>query len=133
MTVFLVGTDSVHTSAALCDYLAGRVGADDTVHAVNSLPGGGDTSSDDARDGEDALNGVAARLGVDATVETHQFVRGDDPATDLLRAADEFAADEIVVGVRRRDPTAKAAFGATARKVLLDADRPVVAVPLTTV
>lgn len=132
MTVFVVGVDSVHTGATLCDYLADRVDEGDAVHAVNSLRGGDATSSDDVRDGEDALNAVASRLGVGATVETHQFVRGNAPATDLLEVADEHGADELVVGVRKRTPAGEVVFGSTAQEVLLNATRPVVAVPLPT-
>ncbi|WP_096390126.1 universal stress protein [Halopenitus persicus] len=128
MTTFLVPTDSVHASAASCDYLANRATAADTVHAVNSLRGGDETSADDVRDGEEALNVVTARL-ADVTVETHQFVRGNEPGEDVLTAAAEFDADEIVLAVGSRSPVGKALFGSVAQRILLDSDRPVVAVP----
>ncbi|WP_280537665.1 universal stress protein [Halopenitus sp. POP-27] len=128
MTTFLCPTNSVHASAASCDYLADRVDADDTVHAVNSLLGGDDTSATDVRDGEEALNVVAVRLAA-ATVETHQFVRGNDPAEDVRAAAESFGADEIVISLRDRSPVEEALFGSVARRILADADRPVVAVP----
>jgi len=130
MTVYVVGVDTVDTSAALCDYLDRRVSDGDTVHAVNSLPGGDRTSVTDTRDGEDAVTAVASRLGAVATVETHQFVRGNDPHEDLLAHAEAVDADELVVGVRKRTPTAKVVFGSTARAVLLNTTRPVVTIPL---
>jgi nucleotide-binding universal stress UspA family protein len=130
VTTYVLGTDTVHTSATLCDYLDGRVGADDIVHAVNSLRGGDDTSAEAARDGEDAVNAVRSRLGATATVETHQFVRGNDPVDDLLAHADAVDADELVIGVRKRTPTRKVVFGSTAQAVLLRTDRPVAVVPL---
>jgi nucleotide-binding universal stress UspA family protein len=130
MTVYVVGTDTVDTSAALCDYLDGRVDAADTVHAVNSLPGGDRTDATDVRDGEDAINVVRSRLGARATVETHQFVRDNAPHEDLLAHADEVDADELVIGVRKRNPTAKVVFGSTAQAVLLRTARPVAVVPL---
>jgi nucleotide-binding universal stress UspA family protein len=131
MTTFVVGTDSVHTSARLCDYLDGRAREGDVVHAANSLPGGDETDADAVRDGEDALNAVSARLGAlpGVAVETHQFVRGNRPHEDLLACAREVDADELVVGVRRRNPTAKVVFGSVAQRVLLNADRPVLVVP----
>lgn len=131
MTVYVMGTDTVDTSAALCDYLDRRLDVDDTVHAVNSLRGGDATKTADVRDGEDAVNVVRSRLGATATVETHQFVRGNDPAEDLLACADDVDADELVIGIRKRNPTAKIVFGSTAQSVLLRSERPVAVVPLT--
>jgi len=131
MTIYVVGTDTVDTSAALCDYLNRRIDAGDTIHAVNSLRGGDATSAEDVRDGEDAINVVQSRLGATATVETHQFVRGNDPAADLLDYADDIDADELVIGVRKRNPTAKVVFGSNAQSLLLRSERPVAVVPLT--
>jgi len=133
MTTFVLGTDTVDTSAALCDYLDGLVGADDRVVAVNSLPGGDATSAGDVRDGEDALNVASVRLSAACTVETHQFVRGNDPAEDLLAAVEAEDADELVLGVRKRNPTAKVVFGSVAQSVLLNANVPMRVVPLETV
>jgi nucleotide-binding universal stress UspA family protein len=133
MTVFVLGTNSVHVSAALCDYLVDRVGPDDEVHAVNSQRGGDETDADDVRDGEDALNAVRSRLGETTTVETRQFVRGNGPAEDVLAYADEVDADEVVLGVRKRNPTAKVVFGSTAQQLLLQSNRPMAVVPLESV
>jgi nucleotide-binding universal stress UspA family protein len=130
MTVYVVGTDTVDTSATLCDYLDGRVDSADTIHAVNSLHGGDRTDATNVRDGEDAIDVVRSRLDARATVETHQFVRGNDPHEDLLAHADAVDADELVIGVRKRNPTAKVVFGSTAQAVLLRTARPVAVVPL---
>jgi len=130
MRTYVLGTDTVDTSAALCDYLDGRLDPEDTVHAVNSLWGGSRTDAETARDGEDAVNVVRSRLGARATVETHQFVRGNDPDEDLLAHAEAVDADELVVGVRKRNPTGKAVFGSTTQSVLLASSRPVAVVPL---
>ncbi|MFA9517575.1 universal stress protein [Halopenitus sp. H-Gu1] len=132
MTTFIVATNSVHASASICDYLDDRLAGDDVVHAVNSLPGGDETTAEDVRDGEEALNVVSVRLVATATVETHQFVRGNDAAEDVLAAADNFEADEIVLAVRKRSAADKLLFGSVAQRVLVDADIPVVAVPRST-
>ena len=129
MTTFVLATNGVHVSATLCDYLDDRLGEEDTVHAVNSQRGGDDTSAEDVRDGEEALNVVSSRLGTIATVETHQFIRGNAPATDVLQFAEGVDADELVIGVRERSPTGKALFGSVAQKLLLNTNRPVVVVP----
>ena len=67
---YLVATDSVHTTAAACDYLEPRLEDDDFVSVV-SVPG------TDERDAEDALNVVNARLAglADITTEHIEFLR----------------------------------------------------------
>ncbi|MFB6256435.1 MAG: universal stress protein, partial [Haloplanus sp.] len=62
MTAYVVGTDTVDTSAALCDYLDRRLDPGETVHAVNSLPGGDDTTTADVAAGDDAVEAVVDRL-----------------------------------------------------------------------
>lgn len=129
MTTFLIPTNSVDSSAAACDYLTDRLAADDSVVAVNSLGGGDETTAEAVRDGKEALNVVDVRLGGIADVETHQFVRGNEPPTDVLKACEEFAPDELVISIRDRSPTGKAVFGSVSQQLLLNANRPVVSVP----
>ena len=131
MTAFVVATDSVHTSAALCDYLVDRVGESDTVHAINSLH---DADADSAaiRDGQDALNAVASRLTAVTSVETEQFTRGNVPAEDILSYSGTIDADEIVIGVRKPSATSKAAIGSVTEQVLLHSDRTMAVVPRET-
>jgi len=129
MTTFVVATNSVHTSAALCDYLVDRVGDEDTVHAINSHPDAESATDEELRDGEDALNAIYARLGAQTTVETRQFVRGNVPAEDILSFADEVDADEIALGVRKPTPTSKVAIGSVTEQVLLHSSRPMAVIP----
>jgi len=126
MTTYVVATDSVHTSAALCDYLVDRVDDGDTVYAINSVH---DEDSEAVRDGQDALNAVASRLAAVTTVETEQFSRGNVPAEDILSYSEEIDADEVVLGVRKPSPTNKAAVGSVTEQVLLHSDRPMAVVP----
>ncbi|AFK20237.2 universal stress protein [Haloferax mediterranei ATCC 33500] len=133
MATYVMGTDSVHTSAEVCDYLSQRIETDDVIHVVNSHQGGDHTDSDDVRDGEDAMNVVGSRLGDTVTIETHQYIRGNDPADDILQCAKEQNADEIVIGVRKRNPTSKIVFGSTAQDVLLNSNIPMAVVPLAKV
>ncbi|WP_256393459.1 universal stress protein [Natronoarchaeum rubrum] len=136
---YLLATDSVHTTAAACDYLQERAGPDDGVRVVHVQADTGERDSSsprstssredagDARDGREALNVATVRLGAVTEVETEQ--RSGSPAVELLAAAAEFDADEIVLGVHGGEPGAESAVGSTARAVLGDADRPVVVVP----
>ncbi|MFW6382703.1 MAG: universal stress protein [Haloferacaceae archaeon] len=129
MVRLLVGTDGVETSERLLDYLVAVVEGDD-VYVVNSLVGGDDTSPDDVRAGEEALALLGDGLADATAVERNQFVRGNEPVEDLLAAAEEWDADEYVIGIRKRSPVGKMVFGSTAQNLLLEADRPVRCVPL---
>jgi len=129
MSRLLVGTDGPETSEHLLDYLSGALGSDDQVCIVSSEPGGDETTSDEMATAEEALDVLEEGLG-EAVAERHQFVRGNEPVEDLLAAADDFDADEYVIGIRKRSPVGKVMFGSTAQTLLIDADRPVRCVPL---
>lgn len=120
---FCLGVDSVHTAAAACDYLSARATEDDVVVGVGVVPPDDPTAE---RDVAEALNVLPVRLPTLA-VETDR--REGDPAAELLAAAADHGADELLVGVRGGDPDATADVGATTRAVLTDADRPVVVLP----
>jgi len=133
--LYVLATNSVRTSDVLCEYLRDRLAPGDAVHAINSQHGGDRSSAADVREGEEALDAVEDALddieGV--TVETHQFVRGNSPAEDVLAYADDVDADEFVIGVRDRSPTAKVVFGSVAQDLLLGANLPLRVVPQETV
>lgn len=126
---YLVATDATETSELLADYLADRVDADDEIYAVNSQVGGDETTSDEIREGEAALETLAEALPKSVLVETHQFVRGNQPEEDVVAHADEVGADELVFTVRDRSPAGKAIFGSTAQRLLLSSDRPMRVIP----
>ena len=128
MTTVLVGTDSVHTTAAACDYLGPRLDSDDTVYLC-SIP----DSQVSERDAGDAANVARTRL-VEPVVEILDFATGaeaDTVTTALLAVADEHDVDELVVGTRRGDTeTAGESPGSTVRQLLAETERPVVVVPV---
>ncbi|MFA9504741.1 universal stress protein [Natrinema thermotolerans] len=122
---YLVGTDSVHTTAAICDYLEERANGDDAVTVVAVAPADDPTAR---RDCEEALNVAPVRLATVGEVETE--VRTGSPVAELRDAATASAADELVVGAHSGDPDATRDLGSTTRGLLADADRPVVVVPI---
>lgn len=73
----------------------------------------------------------AARLRLDGTgcdYEIRQTVAGEDPADDLVAAAEETGAELVVIGIRRRSSVGKLILGTQAQRILLDAPCPVLAV-----
>ena len=57
--------------------------------------------------------------GVDFEIE-HR-ISGNDSAEDVTTTAERLGASLVVIGIRRRSPTAKYLFGSTAQRILLDA------------
>lgn len=121
---YLVATDSVHTTAAACDYLDPRLDPDDTVVVV-TVP------RPTTRDADDALNVANARLLGKATVETDRLDPDDDPVGPLLAAVDDRTPDIVVVGPHAGTREAGPALGGTTRRLVESADVPVVVVPLS--
>jgi nucleotide-binding universal stress UspA family protein len=74
----------------------------------------------------DQIRMQAAGAGI--TLQVRQPVRGRDGASEILAAAEDVAANMIVIGVRRRSPVGKLLMGSVALDVLSDAGCPVVAV-----
>ncbi len=56
------------------------------------------------------------------------FDRGRLPSEDLLEVADDVDADLIVIGLRRRSTLGKFILGSNAQRILMDANRAVLAV-----
>ncbi len=96
---------------------------------VNSNRGGREMSDEDSVQSQaelDEINQHLADTGVE--FEVRQFVRGMEPAEDLIDIARETGAELIVIGLRRRTPLGKLILGSNAQQVLLDASCPVLAV-----
>lgn len=60
--------------------------------------------------------------------EVRAMARGRLPSEDLLDVADEVDAEMIVIGLRRRSPVGKLFLGSQSQAILLEAERPVLAV-----
>ena len=74
----------------------------------------------------DAVRTELAAAGVE--FEVRRLVRGNDPAGEVIDAANESGASLIVIGLRRRTPVGKLFLGSTSQQILLEADCPVLAV-----
>jgi nucleotide-binding universal stress UspA family protein len=96
---------------------------------VHSAKGGGDEDPNTVVELRDALADLEQRLGADGLeVTVRDYVRGKDPADDLIDVAEKEDAALIVIGLRRRSPVGKLLLGSNAQEILLRADCPVLAV-----
>jgi nucleotide-binding universal stress UspA family protein len=96
---------------------------------VNSNRGGRELSESESSEIEEQLDQVRDELkGSGVEHEVRHFVRGLEPAEDLISIAGEVEAELIVIGLRRRTPVGKLILGSNAQKILLDATCPVLAV-----
>jgi nucleotide-binding universal stress UspA family protein len=96
---------------------------------VNSNRGGRELSDSENVEIERQLDQVRDELqGSGVEHEVRHFVRGLEPAEDLISIAGEVEAELIVIGLRRRTPVGKLILGSNAQKILLDATCPVLAV-----
>jgi nucleotide-binding universal stress UspA family protein len=95
---------------------------------VLNTPRGGAAVSADVAPPElvEDLTGRARDAGV--VLEVRQTPHSGDLADAVLTAAEGAGASVIVIGLRKRSPVGKLLMGSTAQRILLDADRPVLAV-----
>lgn len=123
MAPTLVATASVHTTAAACDYLAGRLNVDDTVLVLTvEEPGLA------GRDAGDATNVARTRL---PTPTVESLVREGEPAPAIAAVASEYDVEQILVGTQQGDPErAGSPPGSTVQALLADLSRPLVVLPV---
>jgi nucleotide-binding universal stress UspA family protein len=104
---------------------AGRRG--EALVVLNSPHGGAPVSTDVAPDrAVRRMTERAEAAGVE--LDLRQDAHAGDTADAVLRVAQEVAASVIVIGLRRRSAVGKLLMGSVAQRILLDADRPVLAV-----
>ena len=94
-----------------------------------SMVGGPEVPRKDFEVAENSLEYEKSRL-LDGNIpcESILSVRGLQAGEDLVQLAEEYKADEIIIGVRRRSKVGKLLFGSTAQYVILNAPCPVVSV-----
>ena len=95
---------------------------------VLNSPRGGAPVSSDAAPPEVVERLTAAATAADVQLDFRQHDHTDDLAGEVVRIAGEVDASVIVIGLRRRSPVGKLLLGSSAQRILLDADRPVLAV-----
>ncbi|GAD53936.1 hypotheical protein [Halarchaeum acidiphilum MH1-52-1] len=138
MTRFLVATDSVHTTAAACDYLQPRLDADDVVRVVGITGDGsrdghespsdslGDRNAARSADAGDAVNVASARL---ATPSVETAIRDGEPADEIREELERGDVDVLVIGAHEPGPGAEEGLGRTAGALVGHVEVPTVVLP----
>ena len=127
MTVLVAFLPTPEGEAAFAAGLteASRRGED--VLLLNSPRGGAPVSADVAP--PEVVASLSARAeAAGVRLETHQEPHSGELADEVVRVAGTVDASVIVLGLRRRSPVGKLLMGSTEQRILLDADRPVLAV-----
>lgn len=90
---------------------------------------GGDEDADDYVRSAAALEQAHQRLHSEGVEHcTHEYVRGQSPAQDLIATVESHDAELIVIGIRTRSATGKLLLGSNALDILHDASVPVLCV-----
>jgi nucleotide-binding universal stress UspA family protein len=96
---------------------------------LHSAVGGSGQSAEEAVAIADAIAGVEARLAAEGVeYSTHDYVRGNSPAEDIITAVSDHGGTLIVIGIRKRSATGKLLLGSNALDILHDANVPVLCV-----
>lgn len=102
---------------------------DTELVVVHSLHGAGVDDDEDvvASDREmEVLDEMLSKEGI--TFSIHNFVRGNDPAEDIVQAAKDFGGRLIVIGLRQRTSAGKFLLGSNAHDILMNAPCPVLTI-----
>lgn len=96
---------------------------------VNSMHGGSRESEAEYLATAGAFEALQKRLDAEGIgYETHEYVRGNTPPEDIMRAVESSGAGLIVIGIRSRSATGKLLLGSNALDILHDATVPVLCV-----
>jgi len=100
-----------------------------SLTVVHSQRPGREVDADEAKQLAEVHEQISEQLtAAGLSVTMRDVPDSEDPADDLITAAEDGEASLIVIGLRRRTPVGKLILGASAQRILLDAPCPVLAV-----
>jgi nucleotide-binding universal stress UspA family protein len=129
MSIVVGYIDTPEGHAALESAIAEAKLRDERLVVLHSAVGGSGQSPEEAVAAAEAIAMVEKRLdseGVDYS--THDYVRGNTPAQDIMAAVDDHAGSMIVIGIRTRTATGKLLLGSNTLDILHDTRVPVLCV-----
>jgi nucleotide-binding universal stress UspA family protein len=96
---------------------------------VHSLHGAGKEDDEDVITSDRDLRALETMLeGEGVQFSVHNYVRGNEPAQDIVQAARDFDGELIVIGLRQRSSAGKFLLGSNAHDILMDAPCPVLTI-----
>ena len=96
---------------------------------VHSLVGAGKSDDEEVIQSDRDLNALDEMLSAQGIpFSVHNYVRGNEPAQDIIQAAEELGGELIVIGLRQRTSAGKFLLGSNAHDILMDAPCPVLTV-----
>ncbi|MGH8952355.1 MAG: universal stress protein [Acidimicrobiia bacterium] len=102
---------------------------DTDLVVVHSLVGAGKSDDEEVIQSDRDLNALDEMLSTQGIpFSIHNYVRGNDPAQDIIQAAEELSGELIVIGLRQRTSAGKFLLGSNAHDILMDAPCPVLTV-----
>jgi nucleotide-binding universal stress UspA family protein len=127
VTVLVGFAPTAEGDAAFAAGLAEAQRRGEPLLLLNSPRGGAPVSTELA--GPERLAELSRRAQeAGVSLDVRQDAHEGDLSDEVVRVAGEVDASVIVIGLRRRSPVGKLLMGSTAQRILLDADRPVLAV-----
>jgi nucleotide-binding universal stress UspA family protein len=129
MSIVVGYIDTPEGHAALESAIAEAKLRNERLVVLHSAVGGSGQSPEEAVAAAEAIAMVEKRLdseGVDYS--THDYVRGNTPAQDIMAAVDDHAGSMIVIGIRTRTATGKLLLGSNTLDILHDTKVPVLCV-----
>lgn len=102
---------------------------DTDLVVVHSLRGAGKDDDEDVIASDRELSALDEQLSKEGIAfSIHNYVRGKEPAQDIVQAAEELGGELIVIGLRQRTSAGKFLLGSNAHDILMDAPCPVLTV-----
>ncbi|HVR31254.1 MAG TPA: universal stress protein [Acidimicrobiia bacterium] len=96
---------------------------------LHSARGGSGQTSEEALANAEAIDAVEAKLKAEGVeYSTHDYVRGNTPAQDIMAAVRDHGGSMIVIGIRTRSATGKLLLGSNTLDILHDTTVPVLCV-----
>jgi len=126
MSVLVAYIPTPEGDAALQMALAEARRRDTSVVLVNASTG--DATADPRHLNTEQLTKVSEQLAASGVPHEIEVRTGRDPVDEIVTLSEQRAVELVVIGLRHRNAVGKLLWGSTAQRILLEVERPVLAV-----